>query len=99
MNCKGGLGRRPLWAVAVIFALIFTGTHWQLSKITRFNKKRIQNGEIRRLPELENMDKDKFDSIAANLPENERVKNYYFEIVVTARIDDANIRLMPFHEY
>ena len=45
------------------------------------------------------MDKDKFDSIAANLPENERVKNYYFEIVVTVRIDDANIRLMTFHEY
>ena len=85
--------------MSAIFAVISSGTLLYLGQITAWNKKRIQNNEIQKLPEFKTIDKNKYDAIAANLPKNEREQNYYIEIIVNVQQNDAGILLMSLKEY
>jgi hypothetical protein len=91
--------RKIIFVIITFFILVFIIVGIYLNQITKWNKNRIQNGEIKKLTLLENIEKDKYDVIIVHLPEDEFVKNYYYEIIYNVRTNDGNEIIMAFNEY
>lgn len=104
MNIKLGnklTGRTQaiVFVISAVLIPLFIVLGIYLNQITKWNKNRIQNGEIKKLTLLENIDKEKYDIILLHLPENESVINYYYEIIYNAKTNDGDEIIMAFNEY
>jgi hypothetical protein len=81
----------------LIFITIILGIYF--NQLTEWNKNRIQDGKIKQLTVLENIERDKYTIIVSHLPKNESVKNYYYEIIYNIKINNKDEVIMLFNEY
>jgi hypothetical protein len=88
-----------------IFCIIFIGSVRIYangtfeSDISDYYKKLIENGELKPLTLLENINMDKYNTIIKYLPDGEIVENYYYKIEISIRLNETTIKFMTPDEY
>jgi hypothetical protein len=81
-----------LISITIILGIYF-------NQLTEWNKNRIQDGKIKQLTVLENIERDKYTIIVSHLPKNESAKNYYYEVIYNIKTNDNDEIIMKFNEY